>query len=178
MPEHTIAENLSRLITAKTDIANAITTMGGVVGENDGFEEFPTDILGIPTQSSVSLEPYDFSSGFQTTSERDITLIYRAFLPDNSIIYVIDVARLNSSSSKKYYMFSFDNVDSSYNVIKYSGMELRYSVASQPDRWMTSSNIPRCIGLNPIRFTASGELDGGSSGYVWRIFGVFWLANQ
>jgi len=25
MPEHTIAENLSRLITAKTDIANAIT---------------------------------------------------------------------------------------------------------------------------------------------------------
>jgi len=29
MPEHTIAENLSRLITAKTDIANAITTMGG-----------------------------------------------------------------------------------------------------------------------------------------------------
>lgn len=29
MPEHTIAENLSRLITTKTDIANAITTMGG-----------------------------------------------------------------------------------------------------------------------------------------------------
>ena len=53
MPEHTIAENLSRLITAKTDIANAITTMGGVVGENDGFEEFPADILGIPKGSTM-----------------------------------------------------------------------------------------------------------------------------
>lgn len=40
MPEHTIAENLSRLVTAKTDIANAITTMGGTVSSGDGFEEF------------------------------------------------------------------------------------------------------------------------------------------
>lgn len=53
MPEHTIAENLSRLITAKTDIANAITTMGGVVGENDGFEEFPADILSIPSGGDI-----------------------------------------------------------------------------------------------------------------------------
>lgn len=29
MPDHTIAENLSRLQVAKTDIRNAIITMGG-----------------------------------------------------------------------------------------------------------------------------------------------------
>lgn len=58
MPEHTIAENLSRLITAKTDIANAITTMGGTVGQNDGFEEFATDIATIP---SSSVEPLSFT---------------------------------------------------------------------------------------------------------------------
>lgn len=53
MPEHTIAENLSRLVTAKTDIANAITTMGGTVNSGDGFEEFPADILGIPSGAQV-----------------------------------------------------------------------------------------------------------------------------
>lgn len=51
MPEHTIAENLSRLVTAKTDIANAITTMGGTVNTGDGFEEFPDDIRTIPSGS-------------------------------------------------------------------------------------------------------------------------------
>lgn len=62
MPEHTIAENLSRLITAKTDIANAITTMGGVVGENDGFEDFPADILRIPTSSGGTAFPLNVGS--------------------------------------------------------------------------------------------------------------------
>lgn len=74
MPEHTIAENLSRLITAKTDIANAITTMGGgVVGENDGFEEFPADILGIPNRYTSSDEGkvvYNGGLVAQTTATR------------------------------------------------------------------------------------------------------------
>lgn len=49
MPEHTIAENLSRLVTSKTNIANAIITMGGTVNSEDGFEEFPADIATIPS---------------------------------------------------------------------------------------------------------------------------------
>jgi hypothetical protein len=44
-----ITTNLQRLVTAKSDIADAITTMGGTVNEGDGFEEFPADILTIPT---------------------------------------------------------------------------------------------------------------------------------
>lgn len=45
---NTIADNLQRLVDAKNDIADAITTMGGTVNEGDGFEEFPADIATIP----------------------------------------------------------------------------------------------------------------------------------
>ena len=53
MPEHTIAENLTRLQNAKTAIANAITAKGGTVGSGDGFEEFAADIGSIPISSGL-----------------------------------------------------------------------------------------------------------------------------
>lgn len=46
---NTIADNLARLQTARTDIANAITAKGGTVTQGDGFEEFPADIVTITT---------------------------------------------------------------------------------------------------------------------------------
>ena len=49
MPEHTIAENLTRLQNAKTAIGNAITAKGGTVGANDGLEDFASDIATIPS---------------------------------------------------------------------------------------------------------------------------------
>lgn len=49
MPEHTIAENLQRLVDAKEDIADAITAKGGTVGADDGLEEFASDIATIPS---------------------------------------------------------------------------------------------------------------------------------
>lgn len=45
---HTIAENLERLIAARTNIADAIVDMGGTVTSGDGLEEFPYDISTIP----------------------------------------------------------------------------------------------------------------------------------
>lgn len=49
MPDsHTIAENLTRLTTARTNIATAITTKGGTVAEGAGLEDFPTAIGTIP----------------------------------------------------------------------------------------------------------------------------------
>ena len=39
-----IADKITRLQTAKNDIATAIAAKGGAVGENDGFEEFSNDI--------------------------------------------------------------------------------------------------------------------------------------
>lgn len=55
MPDHTIAENLTRLQTARTDIASAITTKGGTVAEGAGFEDFPTAIGTIPSGGSATL---------------------------------------------------------------------------------------------------------------------------
>ena len=63
---NTIAQNLARLVAAKTAIANAITTRGGTVTPGDGLEEFPNDILGIPNRTVYSFtidknesDPYD-----------------------------------------------------------------------------------------------------------------------
>lgn len=44
---NSIADNLQRLINAKTAIASAITEKGGTVGANDGFEDFASDIATI-----------------------------------------------------------------------------------------------------------------------------------
>ena len=54
MPEHTIAENLQRLQTAKTAIGNAITAKGGTVSQGDGLEEFASDIATIPSGGGTS----------------------------------------------------------------------------------------------------------------------------
>lgn len=52
--EHTIAENLQRLVDAKDDIAAAITAKGGTVAQGDGLEEFPAAIAGISTGVDTS----------------------------------------------------------------------------------------------------------------------------
>lgn len=50
MPDsHTIAENLIRLTTARTNIATAISGKGGTVAAGAGFEDFPTAIGTIPS---------------------------------------------------------------------------------------------------------------------------------
>ena len=66
MPAHTIAENLTRLTTARTNIADAIIAKGGTVTAGDGFEEFPADIATIPSggggsagMSDVNFYDYD-----------------------------------------------------------------------------------------------------------------------
>ena len=67
MPDHTIAENLTRLATARTNIATAITTKGGTVAEGAGLEDFPTAIGTIPAGGS--------SQDLIDLIERDITSI-------------------------------------------------------------------------------------------------------
>ena len=53
MPTQTIAQQLQKLITAKSDIANAIIAKGGTVSSGDGFEEFPADIDSISGNSGL-----------------------------------------------------------------------------------------------------------------------------
>ena len=63
MPEHTIAENLTRLQNAKTAIGNAITAKGGTVAAGDGLEDFASDIATITNQYSAADEGKVVSNG-------------------------------------------------------------------------------------------------------------------
>ena len=54
---NTIAQNLTRLQNARTAIAEAIVAKGGTVNSGDGYEEYPADILTIP---SVKNKVYGF----------------------------------------------------------------------------------------------------------------------
>lgn len=60
---NTIADNLARLQTARTDIANAITAKGGTVAAGDGFEDFPADIATITNQYAAQDEGKVVSNG-------------------------------------------------------------------------------------------------------------------
>lgn len=62
--ENTLAEDLQRLVDAKSDIADAITAKGGTVGEGDGFEEFPQAILNLAGQSGT-ITPSNIKSQVQ-----------------------------------------------------------------------------------------------------------------
>lgn len=63
MPEHTIAENLTRLQNAKTAIGAAITAKGGTVAAGDGLEDFAADIGTITNQYTASDEGKVVSNG-------------------------------------------------------------------------------------------------------------------
>ena len=56
-----IATQISALQTDKTNIANAITTMGGTVNLGDGFDNFAADIQTIPQGGGSSLTPKDIN---------------------------------------------------------------------------------------------------------------------
>lgn len=92
MPEHTISENLARLQQAKSDIANAITTMGGTVNSGDGFEEFPDDILTIPAGGESS-----FKSTVNVTTEPSavvtatrVSYVLKVYAPTDSALNLTD----------------------------------------------------------------------------------------
>ena len=59
----TIAQNLTALQNAKAAIASAITEKGGTLGSGDGFADFASAILGIPTTSADPGSGSDPGSG-------------------------------------------------------------------------------------------------------------------
>jgi len=69
----------------------------GVVGENDGFEEFPNDILGIPS----GIEIYDLTSSYNVSSA-DLHAVYY-----NQIhtLYIFGQMAYNSVYSEHYIAF-------------------------------------------------------------------------
>jgi len=76
-----IADCISRLQTASTNIAPAITDMGGTVTEGDGFEEYPADIRTIPTGSeaiSVSISATATNTSVVLTLDKAIPVALTA----------------------------------------------------------------------------------------------------
>lgn len=59
-----IAQNLTRLQAAKSDIKDAINAKGGTLTDNDGFEDFPQAILDLAGQSGT-ITPSNIKSQVQ-----------------------------------------------------------------------------------------------------------------
>jgi hypothetical protein len=112
---NTIAQNLARLIEAKTDIADAITAKGGTVGANDGFEEFPADIATIPSgggsigKSDVNFYDYDGTivASYTASDFAELTA-----MPDNPTHEGLTAQGWNwSLSDAKGYVANYDKLE-------------------------------------------------------------------
>lgn len=94
MPNHTIAENLTRLQNARSSIASAISAKGGTVSASDGYEDFPAAIASIPSggvlpsgggglrtaRGTILFLDYDGTVIYSYTKEEFLQL---SSLPDN-----------------------------------------------------------------------------------------------
>lgn len=85
---NSIADNLQRLINAKTAIASAITEKGGTVESGDGFEEFAADIATI-----VGGGGSDFLGSFLLLHDR-----FNVNLNDKELVYNQSSATTNNIS--------------------------------------------------------------------------------
>lgn len=111
----------------------------GVVGENDGFEDFPADIATIPSGGSIeTLEPYGIPSAYSTPTQNDITDIVRVVLLSGYVIYYIDVARTSTSGGGAMFEFYFDlnsqDASSSYETFS------KALYKKPPNDWSRSDN--------------------------------------
>lgn len=117
MPEHTVAENLQRLIDAKTAIGSAITAKGGTVGANDGLEDFAADIASIPSGgggSSVEKKDVNFYDydGTVVNSYTAAEFANLSTMPDNPSHDGLTAQGWNwSLSDAKSYVASYGKLD-------------------------------------------------------------------
>lgn len=144
MPNNTIADNLQRLITAKTDIKNAIIQMGGGVEESHGLEEFANDILTIPSGSVVTEWPvvlcdtdtsfdinetFSYYSGGKTYS--NTYNVGSGTLTPNSITFSFSATKYSSASySSPSYSYK-SSLDVSAYVQDFLGITGKHILNSQ-----------------------------------------------
>lgn len=162
---NTIAENLSRLVTAKTDIANAITTMGGTVSAGDGFEDFPADIATIPSGGEIlygSIEPYTTSNKPTTIYEGSVAfrigqiVVIHVRWSYNSNIPSYDNGILASDGIKVASIVGLDLPSTEPSHQAYSSIQ----IATQSNtyrQWEATYNwAQHTIGISPWRKDYSG----------------------
>lgn len=90
MPEHTIAENLARLQAATAAIGEAITQKGGIVSDGDGLEEYPADILTIPSRRvvfGIHIDPDEGDPSDRVTYLEDAVGMTPAYMGSTSFNY-------------------------------------------------------------------------------------------
>ena len=80
---NSVSQNLIRLQNARTAIANKITSLGGTVSQNDGFEEFPNDLDTIPSGYSLVTG----SASVQGTGTTLLTPTYVYAIPELNMMF-------------------------------------------------------------------------------------------
>lgn len=86
---NTIAQNLARLVAARTAIASAIVAKGGTVNAGDGYEEFPADIATIPNATiyGIHIDPDEGDPSARVTYLEDAVGMTPAYMGDTSFNY-------------------------------------------------------------------------------------------
>ena len=89
MSEHTIADNLQRLVNARTAIANAITRRGGIVTAGEGFEDFPADIATIPNMAiyGIHIDPNESDPSARVTYLENAVGMTPAYMGETKFNY-------------------------------------------------------------------------------------------
>lgn len=86
---NTIADNLTRLQQAKSNIANAIIAKGGTVNSGDGLEDFSTDIGTIPGMvTSYPATWDDFEKWTYPGQVKFFTVTNNSIIINNSNLYI------------------------------------------------------------------------------------------
>ena len=111
----TISQNLTRLQTAKTAIADAIVVKGGTVNSGDGFEDFSFDVLTIPTSTTpkayvefTGTRPFTLRTWYSSTTWKG-TIEYSTDSDNWTIWTDPSTNELSSNDKNKLFLRGYDN---------------------------------------------------------------------
>lgn len=110
----TIAENLTKLQAARTNIANAITAKGGTVASGDGFEDFPDDIASITNTYTASDEGKVVSNGVLVAQTSDT--VTQNGTVDTTLISSL-LVNVSASGGGAAYYTKFPRTSSAYGKL-------------------------------------------------------------
>jgi hypothetical protein len=144
---NTIAQNLQRLVNAKSAISEAITAKGGTVSTGDGFEDFPAGIASIPSGGGdVKIGTFSIDTGAIDSGATDMICIKK-----NKMIlahaFTPNIVKIDSSSHVYYYLHfdDFDIAPIEYIKLIRINTETGESGVSDPIRTEYSNNRLRVV---------------------------------
>lgn len=142
---NTIADNLARLQAARTDIANAITEMGGTVNTGDGFEAFPADIETIPTGGGDI--QFSYSTGYITNSS--------SYVNNSLNVYNSSSCSIVGANSTSNTIIVIPIITTSSNVFICFPIRvgMKSSAYNASVSYMIPSNYPKRYGYNANTMT-------------------------